>query len=399
MGCGWVHSCPDWVRKILLAGVGVVGVLGWVLVKRAMVVNRLLAWGGAESAVALLMIAASLFAFVGGRISVSALAADVLALVLALVALRWLGLGIGLLLPGLAVVLWLDPDGSGMALYLCALPTVTAIRLGRIGLAGVATAIGGAAGWWVSCRVHPDDRDLIGITITWLFTYGMVWAVGFAGRALARAAEERVHRDYQERALDLARDLHDSTARNLAVLAMQADAAVVAGSATPEQLESMAQMAREASVAIRRTMQLLGGRPAAPERDTGLSMAVDVGRAELERLGFEVRVSIEVDAPLRTAVDHAAGRIMLEALHNVAKHGNPDGPCLIMVEATDDALDFAVTNTPRAGAAGGHSGLGLESMGNQARAGGGLVSAGLSHGVWVLEASLPLVQDTRSGVA
>ena len=82
------------------------GVLGWVLVKRAMVVNRLLAWGGAESAVALLMIAASLFAFVGGRISVSALAADVLALVLALVALRWLGLGIGLLLPG-----WLSFSG------------------------------------------------------------------------------------------------------------------------------------------------------------------------------------------------------------------------------------------------------------------------------------------------
>lgn len=121
MGCGWVHSCPDGVRKILLVGVGVVGFLGWVLVKRAMVVNRLLAWGGAESAVALLMIAASVFAFVGGRISVAALAADVLALVLALVALRWLGLGIGLLLPGLAVVLWLDPDGSGMALYLCAL--------------------------------------------------------------------------------------------------------------------------------------------------------------------------------------------------------------------------------------------------------------------------------------
>ena len=88
MGCGWVHSCPDWVRKILLAGVGVVGVLGWVLVKRAMVVNRLLAWGGAESAVALLMIAASVFAFVAGRISVSALAADVLALVVAIVALR-----------------------------------------------------------------------------------------------------------------------------------------------------------------------------------------------------------------------------------------------------------------------------------------------------------------------
>lgn len=381
-------------------GVGGGRNLGWVLVKRVMaVVDRLLAWGGAELAVALLMIGGSVFAFMGGRIQVSALVADVVALVVAIVALRWVTVGIGLLLPGLLVVLLLDPNGSGMALYLCALPTVTAIRRGRLGLAGVATVLGAAAGWWVSYRVHPDDRNLVGITVTWLFTYGLAWAVGFAGRVLARAAEERVHRDYRERALDLARDLHDSTARNLAVLAMQADAAVAAGSASREQLESMAQMAREASVAIRRTMQLLGGRPAGRARDTGLSAAVESGRAELERLGFEVRVSVEIDTPLAAEADHAAGRIMLEALHNVAKHGDPDRACLITVEATEDVLEFAVTNTPLAGAAAGRPGLGLESMEHQARARGGQVSASLSHGVWVVEARLPAARDSWSGVA
>lgn len=160
MADGVVRTRIGYERPLAL-GVGGGRNLGWVLVKRVMaVVDRLLAWGGAELVVALLMIGASVFAATGGRIQVSAMAADVVALVVAIVALRWLRVGIGLLLPGLLVVLLLDPNGSGMALYLCALPTITAIRRSRVGLAGVATALGAAAGWWVSYRVHPDDRNL-----------------------------------------------------------------------------------------------------------------------------------------------------------------------------------------------------------------------------------------------
>lgn len=360
-----------------------------------MILRRMLTWGGAEAAIALLMVSSSVLAFVDGRLGATALALDVAAFVVALLSLRYLQFGVALMVPLLMALLVLSPDEWGMSLYLAALPTVTALRRDQLRMAVLATTLGFTAGWWVSFQVHSTSRDFLGITVTWVFVYGIAWAVGLASRAIGRAAEDRVHAQYQQRSLELAWELHDSVVRNLAVLAMHADAARMAGSATQEQLDSMAEQAREASASVRQATQLLGGWRRIPAPETTLASALNLGRRELERLGFDVEAVVDIQGELPREVDLTAGRIVQEALHNVAKHGSPNEPCVLAIELTDDSLDLTITNALGLRNKSNDPGLGLESIRHRAEALGGTASSKRAGDVWMCEASLPVRRSAQ----
>lgn len=326
----------------------------------------------------------------------SSLPLDVAALGAAILALRWTRIGIALALAVLAVVMVMDPHDVGVTLYACALPVITAVRKDEFPLAIVATIFGVAAGFRTSLRLSGADEDWIGAMLGWLFLHGVVWAIGLGMRAVARAATARIRAEYRERELELAWELHDSVARNLAILAMQANAVQKAGTATSEELAVLAEQARLASQSVREVTHLLGGsdRVAAPE--VTLREAVVAGTQELRRQGIKVQASLEI-LELPDEVDRVAGRIMQEALHNVAKHGARAGTCVVTVEVTPKTLDLLVTNPLDPSRETTISGLGVKSMRSRAAALGGSISSKRIRGSWVCEVSLPLQKGDQRG--
>lgn len=349
--------------------------------------------GGIELALAALLSFLVFPAAFLGRVPAVSVVVDVAALVVVVISQRWLRLGVALSFAVIGSALLLDPDGVGMALYLCMLPVVTAIRKDEFPLAIVATIVNAAAGFTISYQLSGDESDWIGALMGWLFLYGIAWAVGMGMRAVARAESQKLRNQYRQRELALAWELHDSVARNLAILAMQANAARNAGTATPEELDVIAEQARLASKSVREVTQLLGGWDRAPAPDVTMRAAVVAGTQELRQMGFTVKASLQIPE-LPADVDKAAGRIIQEALHNVAKHGSKNAPCVVTVEVTPETLELVVTNAVALREES-YPGLGLTSMRYRSDALGGSFSSKRIRGSWVCEASLPL--NTSSG--
>lgn len=327
----------------------------------------------------------------------SSLPLDVAALAAAFLAVRWTRIGVALALTVLVAVMIIDPQHVGVAVYACMIPVVTAIRKDEFPLAIVATIVGVGAGFRLSLRFSGDAQDWAGAMLGWLFLYGLAWAVGLGMRAVARGAANRIRAEYRERELELAWELHDSVARNLAILAMQANAMQKAGTASPADLEVLAEQARQASQSVREVTQLLGGTDRAATPEVTLREAVVAGTQELRRLGVKVQASLEI-LKLDDEVDRVAGRIMQEALHNVAKHGSRTGTCVVTVEVTPTSLDLLVTNPLDPAREGPHQGLGLKSMRSRAAALGGSISSRRVRGSWVCEVSLPLSKSNKDAV-
>src|SRR5690606_10779200 len=123
---------------------------------------------------------------------------------------------------------------------------------------------------------------------------------------------------YRREQLELALELHDSVCRDLSMLVMQADSVTASGTASPEQLEDLAERARSANHAVREVARLLGGATRTTAPEIRLEPALKSGTHELRSLGFTVRTTAELVGDLPAPVDEAAGRILQEALHNVA---------------------------------------------------------------------------------
>lgn len=358
---------------------------------------RVVRSGGLELVVAGLLVVTMVYTRVAGVTPWTSLPLDVAALAAVVVAQRWPRTGIALTLAVLAFVLVMDPYDVGVTLYLTMLPVVTAVRKGEFPLASVATILNAAAGVSVSLRLSGDANDWVGAMMGWLFLYGVVWAVGLGMRAVARAAAARIRAEFREREIELAWDLHDSVARNLAILAMQANAVHKAGRATPEELKVIADQARLASQSVREVTQLLGGSDRTATPEITLREAVVSGTQELRRLGIKVQASLEI-LEMPDEVDRVGGRIMQEALHNVAKHGLRSGTCVVTVEVTPTSLDLLVTNPLDPTRGGTHQGLGLKSMKSRASSLGGSITSRRVRGSWVCEVSLPLQMSGERAV-
>ncbi|MGO1383905.1 MAG: sensor histidine kinase [Arachnia sp.] len=346
--------------------------------------------GGVEALTAIMLFALSAYAALVGRIPIVILALDAAALAVVLVSLRWLRVGIAASIVTIAGVLVFDPHALGIALYLCMLPVVAAIRQDRLPLAAVATAINGMAGWTVSYRLTGDDNNAVGPMLSWILLYGIAWAIGLGFLAAGRSAEERVATQFRQRQIQMASELHDSVARDLSVLAMQADAARLAGSATPAELDLIAEYARIANRSIREVTRLLGGADQTAVPVATVRTALSGGYLELERLGFSVDVTGEIGPELPMTIAVGSGRILQEALHNVAKHGDPSVGCSVSLHRTTDAFQITVSNAPMAEPAAHGKGWGLAGMCHRAEAIGGSVDSRKVNDAWVCNIGLPL---------
>lgn len=116
---------------------------------------------------------------------------------------------------------------------------------------------------------------------------------------------------------------------------------------TSEQFAAFVQKVRDANASLRSVATVLrGSDQLARERLTAAS-ALREGIDEIEAAGGKMHCVREPEGAvdnLPCDVDAVAGRILAEALHNVAKHADLAEPCVVSIERALHRLDFVVAN-------------------------------------------------------
>ncbi|HEX2274059.1 MAG TPA: histidine kinase [Acidimicrobiales bacterium] len=242
---------------------------------------------------------------------------------------------------------------------------------------------------------------------------GLAWAVAWFGGERSRLRHERIaqlsarvrraeHEAEQERMLAvaeerarIARDLHDSAAHAINVIAVRAGAARLRHQQDPARsltaLEAIEELARQTAEEIDRIVGFLREDASANdgvEAPPGLA-SLDTLVAQHVAAGLDVMLDAS-GAPraLLGAADQAAFRVLQEALTNAARHGA--GNARVQLAFDDAAVELTVTNSvptrpsPRSG--GGH---GLIGMRERVSALGGDFEAGRVNGGFRVRARIP----------
>jgi|tagenome__1003787_1003787.scaffolds.fasta_scaffold20918754_2 signal transduction histidine kinase len=215
-------------------------------------------------------------------------------------------------------------------------------------------------------------------------------------RRLEREQEERARVAVAEERARIARELHDMIGHAISVITVQAGAARLQLDHNPERarqpLLAIEQTGHDTLAEMRRLIGIL--------RDMGEpGLAPQPGLAQLDRLvegvresGLPVELRREGDqgAPLPSAVDLAAYRIVQEALTNALKHG-VGGRAIVTVRYALRSLALEVDSRQRRGRNGGGGGHGLVGMRERVEQCGGDLEAGeTSDGGYTVRATLPL---------
>ncbi len=218
-------------------------------------------------------------------------------------------------------------------------------------------------------------------------------------RAVAAEQERDAERRVVEERLRIARELHDTVAHAISTITVQSGTALFMLDQNPdkarESLTAIRQTGKEALAEMRATLGVLRsqGEPAVtPENDAGLARLPALLTA-VRAAGLEIDVSDELTVSLPDPVDHAAYRILQEALTNVLRHAGPAARARIQLKRSDDGLEVEVVDdgTGPSGAAGGH---GVEGMAERATALGGRLETGaVAGGGFRVHATLPVGGD------
>jgi len=217
-----------------------------------------------------------------------------------------------------------------------------------------------------------------------------------AVRAEREAVRDRRLAVAEERAR-IARDLHDSAAHAINVIAVQAGAARLWQEQDPSRsltaLETIEDVAHRTVAEIDQIVHSLRDEEPAPERvepPPGLA-AFDSLIAQHSSSGLPVTVATSgAPRPLGGAVDRAVYRILQEALTNSARHGA--GGVSVELTFGPRDLELTVSNAVRPDAparvtpGGGH---GLVGMSERAALLGGELEAGRRNGTFRVRARLP----------
>ncbi|MFD9478142.1 MULTISPECIES: sensor histidine kinase [Streptomyces] len=252
-------------------------------------------------------------------------------------------------------------------------------------------------------------KPLLVIVFSTLMFLAMTVMPGLASRywsqrrTLLRALQERNGQLLRERAMvagqarlrerqRIAQDMHDSLGHQLALISVHTGALEVDPKLTDRQREAVGVL-RQASVAamheLREVVGILrdGVEAPAPVEEAqpaargvaGIAGVVEAARGS----GTDVRLTTSGQPrPLVAACDHAAYRIVQEALTNAYKHA-PGAPIAVELRFEDDSLVVEIANGPSAGPAADEvvsGGQGLTGLRERARLVGGMVHAGPAEG-------------------
>lgn len=172
------------------------------------------------------------------------------------------------------------------------------------------------------------------------------YSLGFA-RRMWRQAQENEKRREQQHALDaerlrLAHDIHDVVGHGLAAIRMQSDVALHIRDRNPNHafaaLETISRTSAEALGELR--LALAG---IAPDSEVGLEHVHELC-SRMQETGLDVELTVEGEpAPLSSAADVAAYRVVQESLTNALKHSTTR-TANITVTHLRDRVDLTVAS-------------------------------------------------------
>ncbi|MFB4303163.1 sensor histidine kinase [Actinomadura sp. NTSP31] len=298
-----------------------------------------------------------------------------------------------------------SPDGPIIMTFVIAL--YTAAVEGHIAAASALAAVAMAA------TLYGNDTDKVNHladAATFLLAGWFVAVIAIGGfarnrRAYLREAEHRLaaaERSREEEArrraieerLRIARELHDALGHNISLIHVQATAALHVLPREPGRAEDALAAIKDASKDTLRELRATLGvlrQVDAPSADARPGLArLDDLTGGITAAGLTVRTETEgTPRPLLPAADHAAYRIVQEALTNVTRHS---GAASAVVRVRYGAGDVTVTvDDDGAGAASAPGeGSGIRGMRDRAETLGGTLEAGpRATGGFRVQARLP----------
>lgn len=264
----------------------------------------------------------------------------------------------------------------GVDVALCYVATVLPRRSSLTAAAGTLGMLGG---YLVLRSVTGDDSGTaaepflaLTVVIAWLIGNSMAQSRAHTEELHARAAAQAV---VAER-LRIAREMHDTVAHSIGVIALQAGAAARVVETQPvrarEAMLEVEKAGRETLAGLRRMLGTLRqadrqhtdpaeGSTPVPLNPTGLA---DVERLAATTTAAGVRVDVcWLGSPrsLSYDVDLAAFRIIQESVTNTVRHSGADS-CRVSVDYREDELAIEVRDRGRGGDTGTDTGYGLAGM-------------------------------------
>nr|WSX48250.1 sensor histidine kinase [Streptomyces sp. NBC_00974] len=260
-----------------------------------------------------------------------------------------------------------------------ALCYIAATRPRRSSLAAAGAALGTLAGYLVLRSIAGGDDGIapepfmaLTVVIAWLIGNSAHQARAHTAELHARAAAEAVTAER----LRIAREMHDTVAHSIGIIALQAGAAARIIETQPararEAMLTVEMAGRETLSGLRRMLGAL--RQADQDKEqTGqgrlpaqASLRPAAGLANVEQLAATttaagVRVEVRWQGkrrPLPADVDLAAFRIVQESVTNAVRHSGADS-CRVRLDYLDDELTVEVSDRGRGGATSTDTGYGL----------------------------------------
>ncbi|MDG5804580.1 sensor histidine kinase [Streptomyces ossamyceticus] len=311
-----------------------------------------------------------------------------------------------------------------------ALCYVAATRPRRTAITATAGTLGVLAGYLVlrwatggESGTAPEPFVALTVVIAWLIGNSVHQARAHTAELHARAAAQAITAER----LRIAREMHDTVAHSIGIIALQAGAAARVVETQPararEAMITVEHVGRETLAGLRRMLGALRQadqeqEPATRDQEptghdqgrTPAALQSAVGLADLERLAATTTaagVRVEVwwqgkRRPLPADIDLAAFRIVQEAVTNVVRHAAADR-CQVQVEYREDELVVEVvdrgkgsgTNTKNT-----HTGFGLVGMRERVASLDGRFTAGPRPGGGFRVAArlpVPTAAGTESG--
>lgn len=237
---------------------------------------------------------------------------------------------------------------------------------------------------------EPRVSVLIGLQLTGLLVVPLWWAANLRQQRELGAlnAKQAVHAERSA----MARELHDVIASHLSTTAIHSGAALSLPPDTDRDRSAL-KAVRTSSLAALEEMRSMIMLLREDAKDTVAPSGLDQLPQLIEATGLDVDADIANGAQLPALVDHAAYRIVHEALTNARKHA-PGSRVHLTIKPAGDHLELTVINQVTDPIMLDHhslsTGTGLVSMRERAALIGGELSAGRDGDLWRVHASLPM---------
>lgn len=225
---------------------------------------------------------------------------------------------------------------------------------------------GGSLPHRIAGVAHNSQSVLYALMVTISLTVGLLVRQRREHAETVRA--EAAARAIIEERLRIARELHDSVAHSIGVIALQAGAANRVFDTQPARARQAIGVVETASrEALAEFRRMLGGLRASEPADAAATGLADLPRLASATAEAGVRVDVQwLGSPsvLPPEVDRSAFRIIQEAVTNVVRHAGVDS-CRVTIEHTDSTLSVEVLDDGHGRA--GHIGTGHGLIGMRER--------------------------------